>query len=108
LLAFHALSNYRYFSYNKRQVTFCGGGNFIKTCIRFFLTDVPVPIFPLSENNESTAASIIRILATVGRKELVSPVEKISINYADHSFVISSWNKKIYVAKKNTAGDNTE
>jgi hypothetical protein len=44
----------------------------------------------------------------VGRKELGSPVEKISINYADHSFIICSWNKKIFVVKKNTAGDSTE
>jgi hypothetical protein len=35
-------------------------------------------------------------------------VEKISINYADHSFVICSWNRKIYVVKKNTAADPAE
>lgn len=54
------------------------------------------------ENNERIAANISKILKTVGRGDFGSAVEKISINYADHSFLVCSWSKKIYVVKKNT------
>lgn len=54
------------------------------------------------ENSERIAAIICNILKTVGREKLGSGVEKISITYADHSFLICSCNQKIYVVKKNT------
>jgi hypothetical protein len=45
-------------------------------------------------------------LKITGKEDFGSVVEKISINYADHSYVICALSKKIYVVKKNTAIDN--
>lgn len=58
------------------------------------------------ENNESAAEGIINILKTLAKEDFGSVVEKISITYADHSFLICCWNSNIYVVKKNTVTED--
>lgn len=52
------------------------------------------------ENDEATAASIFKLLTTLGRSSLGSDTKKVSLNYTDHCFVICLANKKINVIKK--------
>lgn len=53
------------------------------------------------ENDERTAENFLKIVKKVEKEDFSSAVEKISIYYADHSFVVCACNKKIYVVKKN-------
>jgi len=54
------------------------------------------------QNDEATAASIFKLLTTLGRSSLGSDTKKLIINYTDHCIVICLANKKINVVKKST------
>jgi len=55
------------------------------------------------ENDEITAASIFKLLTAVRTGDFGSEVEKISVNYADHSYTVSALNNKINIVKKAVA-----
>jgi len=52
------------------------------------------------ENDERTAAIFVRLLQAATRGDFGEDVEKLSVNYADHSYVVSTSNKKIHIVKK--------
>ena len=51
----------------------------------------------------SLKVDLIMFLATKG--DFGTEVEKISVNYADHSYVICSSNNKLHIVKKNVSGE---
>jgi hypothetical protein len=55
------------------------------------------------ENDEKTAENIFKLVSTATKGGFGNEVEKISVNYADHAYVVSTANKKIHIVKKNVA-----
>ncbi|XP_023345959.1 ragulator complex protein LAMTOR4-like [Eurytemora carolleeae] len=55
------------------------------------------------ENDERTAGNIFKLIAAATSGGLGNEVEKISVNYAEHSYVVSTANKKIHIVKKNVS-----
>jgi len=52
------------------------------------------------ENDEKIAGILHQIVSTATKGGIFGEVEKVSINYADHSYVISTTSKNIHVVKR--------
>jgi len=52
------------------------------------------------ENDERTASTFINLLSSATLGDFGEEVEKVSVNYADHAYVVTNSNKKIYIVKK--------
>jgi len=55
------------------------------------------------ENEEKLAATFHQIVNTATKGAFGTEVEKLSINYADHCYVITTSNNNIQVVKKNVS-----
>jgi len=55
------------------------------------------------ENDEKTAGALLKVVNTATKGDFGSEVERLSVNYAEHSYTIVSTNQKINVIKRNTA-----
>jgi len=55
------------------------------------------------QNDETTAATIYKLLSTLGSSQLGDVATKLSINYTDHSYTVCLANKKINIVKKSTS-----
>jgi predicted regulator of Ras-like GTPase activity (Roadblock/LC7/MglB family) len=55
------------------------------------------------ENDEKTASALLKVVSSATKGDFGTEVERISVNYAEHSYVIVSTNQKIHVIKRNTA-----
>jgi len=55
------------------------------------------------KNDEKTAAALHKVIGAATKGEFGSEVERISVNYADHSYTLVSSNNKIHIIKRNTS-----
>jgi len=55
------------------------------------------------ENDEKTAGALLKVINSTTKGDFGSEVERVSVNYAEHSYTIVSSNQKINVVKRNTA-----
>jgi len=54
------------------------------------------------QNDERTAAALHKLVSTASKGEFGVGIEKISVNYLDHCYVVSSAANKIHIVKKTT------
>jgi len=54
------------------------------------------------ENDEKTAEALHRVVLAATKGDFGDGIEKISVNYADHCYVVSSTSNKIHIVKKAT------
>jgi len=57
------------------------------------------------QNDESTTKKLFQFISAATKGDFGTEVEKISINYADHCYVIGFSNNKLHIVKKNVSGD---
>jgi len=54
------------------------------------------------ENDEKTANNLFKLITNSTKGDFGREVEKVSVNYADHSYTISTLNNKINIVKRTT------
>lgn len=57
------------------------------------------------QNDERTAKRLLRFINAATKGDFGTEVEKISVIYPDHCYVICSSNNKLYIVKKNVSGE---
>lgn len=55
------------------------------------------------ENDEKTATNIFKFVSAATKGDFGSEIDKISVNYAEHSYVVATSGRKIHIVKRNVA-----